>query len=539
MDAAAIYARRWWTLGVLCMSLLVIGVDNTILNVALPTLTRELHATTTQLQWIVDGYTLVFAGLLLTAGSLGDRFGRRGALTFGLVVFGAGSLLSALSGTPAQLIATRCLMGVGGAFIMPATLSILTNVFTVPAERARAIAVWAGFSAMGIAFGPIAGGWLLEHFSWSSVFMVNLPIVTAALVGGRLFVPTSKDPAAPRLDPVGAGLSIAGLTALLYGIIEAPTYGWTDATTLAAFAVGAVLLGAFVAWELHTDHPMLDVHFFDNPRFTAASLAITLTFFALFGALFLLTQYLQVVLGYSALKAGAGLIPIAGVLMVAAPLSARVVERIGTKAVVAGGLLAVATGLGLMAALSATSGYGPVLASLLVMGLGMGFTMAPATESIMGSLPLGKAGVGSAVNDTTRQVGGALGVAILGSLVSSSYGSRVVDAFRARGVGGPAASAARDSIGAAVAVAGRVGGAPGRALATAARAAYVQAMAPAVVVAAVAALAGAFIAVFFLPARAPEPAVPAGATVAASPVGTVADPDPGDDDLDALEPAGA
>ncbi len=505
MDAAAIYDRRWWTLGVLCMSLLVIGIDNTILNVALPTLTRELHATTTQLQWIVDGYTLVFAGLLLTAGSLGDRFGRRGALTLGLGIFGIGSVLSALAGSPNQLIATRCLMGIGGAFIMPATLSILTNVFTVPAERARAIAVWAGFSAMGIAFGPITGGWLLQHFSWASVFLVNVPVVTIALIGGRFFVPTSKDPSAPRLDPQGAGLSIAGLTALLYGIIEAPTHGWTDTATVLAFVGAAVLLGAFVAWELHTDHPMLDVHFFDNPRFTAASLAVTLTFFALFGALFLLTQYLQIVLGYSALKAGTALVPIAAVLMVGAPLSARLVERVGTKVVVAGGLVGVAAGLGVMSTLGATSGYGPVLLSLVVLGAGMGFTMAPATESIMGSLPLGKAGVGSAVNDTTRQVGGALGVAILGSLVSSSYGTRVVDAFRTGGVKGPGIAAARDSIGGAVGVAQNVGGAPGRALASAARMAYVDAMGPAVVVAAVAALVGALIAVVFLPARAPEP----------------------------------
>jgi EmrB/QacA subfamily drug resistance transporter len=537
MDAAAIYARRWWTLGVLCMSLLVIGIDNTILNVALPTLTRELHATTTQLQWIVDGYTLVFAGLLLTAGSLGDRFGRRGALTLGLVIFGGGSLLSALAASPSQLIATRCLMGIGGAFIMPATLSILTNVFTVPAERARAIAIWAGFSAMGIAFGPISGGYLLQHFSWSSVFVVNLPIVVVALIGGRLFIPTSKDPSAPRLDPMGAALSIAGLTALLYGIIEAPTYGWGDSTTLAAFALAVVLLGAFVAWELHSDHPMLDVHFFDNPRFTAASLAVTLTFFALFGALFLLTQYLQIVLGYSALKAGAALIPVAAVLMVSAPLSAKLVEGVGTKVIVAAGLVGVAAGLGVMSTLGAGSGYGPVLLSLVILGAGMGFTMAPATESIMGSLPLGKAGVGSAVNDTTRQVGGALGVAILGSLVSSSYGTRVVEAFRAGGVRGPGVAAARDSIGGAVAVAQGVGGAPGRALATAARVAYVDAMAPAVVVAGIAALIGAVIAVVFLPARAPEPPAPAGEEIGGL-AGDGGD-DGGDDDLPALERAGA
>ncbi|MGH9265709.1 MAG: MFS transporter, partial [Acidimicrobiales bacterium] len=314
MDAAAIHGRRWWTLAVMCLSLMVIGVDNTILNVALPTLVRDLDATTSQLQWIVDSYTLVFAGLLLTAGSLGDRFGRRRALAGGLVIFGLGSVASAVAGSADQLILTRAVMGVGGALIMPATLSIISNVFTVPAERARAIAVWAGFSAMGIAIGPLSGGWLLEHFWWGSVFMVNIPIVALALLGGRLFVPESRDPAPRGLDPLGAVLSIVGLVALVWAIIEAPVHGWSDPTTLAAFALAAVVLGAFVAWERHTDHPMLDVRFFANPRFTAASTGVTMVFFALFGSAFVQTQYLQFVLGYSALEAGLRVAPIALVL---------------------------------------------------------------------------------------------------------------------------------------------------------------------------------------------------------------------------------
>ncbi len=296
-----VYQRRWWTLAVLCLSLMVIGVDNTILNVALPTLVKDLNATTSQLQWIVDGYTLVFAGLLLTAGSLGDRFGRRRALSVGLAIFGTGSILSALAASPEQLIFMRCLMGIGAALIMPATLSIVTNVFRVPAERARAIAIWAGVSALGIAIGPLAGGYLLEHFYWGSVFLVNVPIVLLALVAGYFLVPDSKDPSAPRLDPIGAVLSIVGLTALVWSIIEAPTKGWGSTSTISGLAVALIILGAFAAWELHSDHPMLNVGFFKNPRFTAASQAITLTFFALFGSLFLITQYLQTVLGYSAL----------------------------------------------------------------------------------------------------------------------------------------------------------------------------------------------------------------------------------------------
>ena len=493
MDPAAIHARRWWTLAVMCLSLMVIGVDNTILNVALPTLVRDLGATTSQLQWIVDSYTLVFAGLLLTAGSLGDRFGRRRALSIGLLVFGAGSVASALAGSAEQLILTRALMGIGGALIMPATLSIISNVFTVPAERGRAIAVWAGFSAMGIAIGPLSGGWLLEHFWWGSVFMVNIPIVLLALTGGRLFVPESKDPSPPGLDPLGALLSIAGLGVLVWAIIEAPVQGWSDPTTLSAFLAGAVLIAGFIAWELHTDHPMLDVHFFANPRFSAASTAVTLVFFALFGSTFLQTQYLQFVLGYSAFEAGLRVGPVALVLMVTAPLSARLVERVGTKYIVAGGLAIVSLSLVVLSFATVTSGYPLVLASILILGLGMGMTMAPATESIMGSLPRAKAGVGSAVNDTTRQIGGALGVAILGSLLASTYASSLGDAVPA---------AAKASVGAALDLAGRLDGADGAALAASAKAAYVEGMGVGVLVAAGVALLGSVIALVFLPSRA-------------------------------------
>ena len=329
----------------------------------------------------------------------------------------------------------------------------------------------------------------------------NIPIVALALLGGRLFVPESKDPSPPAVDPLGAVLSIAGLVTLVWAIIEAPVHGWTNGTTVVAFAVAAVLLGAFVAWELRTEHPMLDVHLFANPRFTAASMAVTMVFFALFGSTFVQTQYLQFVLGYGALEAGLRVAPIALVLMVAAPLSARLVERIGTKAVVAAGLATVAVALAVLSFATVTSGYGPVLASMLAMGLGMGMTMAPATESIMGSLPRAKAGVGSAVNDTTRQVGGALGVAICGSLLASTYAASL-------GTGVPAA--ARASVGAALGLAGDLGGDQGAALALAARSAYVDGMGVGVLVAAGVALLGSFVALAFLPSRASaddEPAV--------------------------------
>lgn len=493
------YDKRWWALGVLCFSLLVIGLDNTILNVALPTLVRDLHASASQLQWMVDAYVLVFAGLLLTAGALGDRYGRKLALYIGMFIFGIGSIASAWSGSANALIATRAAMGIGGAAIMPSTLSILTNIFP-PKERGRAIGIWAAVAGLGIVVGPVIGGYLLDHFWWGSVFLINVPIVAIAIVSGFFLVPESKDPEARPLDPVGALLSIGGLTALLYAIIEAPDKGWASGGILVSFAVAAVFLAAFLAWELRSRYPMLDIRFFENPRFSAASMSITMVFFALFGSIFLLTQHLQFILGYTPLQAGIRLMPVA-TLVVAAPLSARLVEKLGTKIVVAGGLTIVAAALFLLSTVSAGSGYGHVALSISILGLGMGFTMTPATDSIMGSLPLGKAGVGSAMNDTTRQVGGALGVAVLGSIYASSYSHAMTSAVR--GLPAAAATQATNSIGKAVAVASQLGP-RGAQLVGAARDAFVNSMGTAVTVAAAVALLGAVISALFLPAWARE-----------------------------------
>ena len=496
--AEKLYERRWAALAVLALSLVVIGMDNTILNVALPTLVRDLDASASQLQWMVDAYVLVFAGLLLTMGALGDRFGRKLVLDLGLLVFVAGSVASAWAGSPEVLIATRAAMGVGGAMIMPATLSIITDTFPA-AERERAIGVWAGMAGLGIVIGPVVGGWLLKHFWWGSVFLVNVPVVGVALLAGWVLVPESKDPRATPLDPIGALLSMAGLGSLVYAIIEAPDNGWTDPVTLWASGAGGVLLALFVAWELRTPHPMLQIGLFRNPRFSAASAAITLVFFALFGTVFVLQQHLQFVLGYDALEAGSRLLPVA-TLVLAAPLAARLSERVGTKAVVTAGLVVVTTGLWLISRVDAADGYAPIAWSLAVLGLGMGATMAPATASVMGSLPLAKAGVGSAMNDTTRQVGGALGVAVLGSVLSSSYRDAIAPALA--GLPGQAAAAAHDSVGAALGVAGRLGAAGGT-LAQAARGAFVEAMGDVALVAAAAALLGALVTLLLLPARAP------------------------------------
>jgi EmrB/QacA subfamily drug resistance transporter len=379
---------------------------------------------------------------------------------------------------------------------MPSTLSIITNVFTGQ-ERGRAIAAWAAVAGLGIILGPVLGGWLLENYWWGSVFLINVIVVAAAIALGFFLVPESKDPAATPLDPVGAGLSIVGLVALVYAIIEAPDKGWTDPVVLTAFGLAAVLIVAFLWWESRTEHPMLQLSFFENPRFSAASVAITLVFFAMFGTVFLNTQYLQFVLGYSPLEAGFRVMPVA-TMIVAAPLSARFAERFGTKRVVTTGLVIVSIAMATLATITVDTGYGRVAVALAILGMGMGTAMAPATESIMGSLPLAKAGVGSAMNDTTRQIGGALGVAILGSILASSYGSAMAPVVV--NLPSEAADVAGDSVGGAMAVASQIGAAGAR-LAEEASAAFIGGMNAAVWVAAAVALLGALVTLLWLPAR--------------------------------------
>jgi EmrB/QacA subfamily drug resistance transporter len=490
--------RRWWILAILSLSLLVISLDNTILNVALPSIEGGLGASSSQLQWIVDSYILVFAGLLLTAGSLGDRFGRRRALVFGLVVFGAGSGLSALAGSSSELIASRALMGIGGAFIMPTTLSILTHVFP-PSERPKAIGIWAAVMGIGVAIGPVVGGWLLEHFNWTSVFLVNLPVVAIGIAGALAIIPESRNPDEAKLDPIGAGLSIAGLSAVVYAIIEAPAQGWTHPLILAVAGAGVLLLAAFARWELHTPAPMLDVRLFRNGAFSGASAAIALVSFSLFGSIFFLTQYLQGVLGFTALEAGIRTLPVAAGLIIAAPLSQKLAQRVGARPVVTAGLTIVGAALATMSLIDAESGYALVGVSMALFGIGMGATMAPATESIMTALPRSHAGVGSAMNDTTRMVGGSFGVAVLGSLLSSGYGDQM-DAATADLPAGTAA-AASDSLGATAAVAARLGGENGSALLDAGRAAFASSMGDVAIVAAAVALTGAAIAFAAIPGR--------------------------------------
>jgi EmrB/QacA subfamily drug resistance transporter len=419
--------RRWLALGVLCASLLAIVLDNTIVNVALPTLVRDLNADVSELQWVVDAYTLTFAGLLLLAGALGDRYGRRRTLLCGLAVFGIASAGSAYAGGVDGLIVGRAVMGAGAAFIMPATLSLLISVFTDTRERTMAIGIWAATAGLGVALGPVLGGFLLDHFWWGSIFIVNVPLTVIAVVAGRALIPESRDPVARRIDWAGAALSGAGLVAFVWAIIEAPSKGWTSVPVLGAGAFATVALAAFVMRQRRIEEPLLDVRLFRNPRFTAASSTITVLFFALFGFLFLSTQYLQFVLGYSPTAAGVRVLPYAAAMIVFAPLSSGLVARFGTKGVATTGMVLFSTGLAIAATLTTSTGYGRLGIALLFMGAGMGLAGAPATESIMGSLPAARANIGSAVNDTTRELGGALGVAIVGSIMASLYGTELAD----------------------------------------------------------------------------------------------------------------
>jgi EmrB/QacA subfamily drug resistance transporter len=493
------YDRRWWVLGVLILSLVVIMTANTSLNITIPSLVRETGASATELQWIVDAYALVFAGFVLTAGAMGDRFGRKGALLWGLGLFGSMSLLATFTDDPSSLIAIRAVQGLGAALIMPGTLSILAAVFP-PEERARAIAIWAGFAGSGAAIGIIASGWLLEHFWWGSVFLVNVPVVAMAIVLVTLLVPTSRDQRGLPLDVMGAALSIVALGALLFGIIEGPERGWTDPLTVTGFVAAALGLAAFMAWERRTEFPMLDLGFFRNPRFTVGTATITLTFFAMFGMFFVLTQYLQSVRGYAPLEAGIRTLPMVVAMVPAAPLSARWAARFGNRAVISAGLFLVASGLAVLASVGTDTNYGVLTLGLVLLGIGMGNVAAPATGSVMTSLPVAKAGVGSAVNDTAREVGGALGIAVLGSLVAAGYRANVDDAIAV--LPAERGAIARESLGAGLGEAARLGGDAGAALADAARAAYTDAMSTALFVAAAVALLAIAVVRRYLPGHA-------------------------------------
>jgi EmrB/QacA subfamily drug resistance transporter len=420
--AEEIHGRRWWTLAVLVLSLIIIFVGNSSLNVAIPVLSRQLDATTSQLQWVVAVYSLVFAGLLFTTAALGDRYGRKGALQLGLLLYLVAAGFATLSSAMWQLIACRAVMGAAAALIMPSTLSILINVFP-PDERPRAIAIWASFLGAAGAIGPTVSGWLLVHFWYGSVFFVNVPFIVLALAAGWVLVPRSRDPEEARVDPAGAVLSIVGIVALVYGLIQAPEKGWGSASTLLAFAVAAVFLAGFVAWEKRIDEPMLDMRYFRNKAFSTGSGGMILVFLGMYGVMFLITQYLQLVHGYSAFGAAVRFLPMTPIMLIVAPRTPKLAERFGAHRVVAVGMVLTAVGFVLFANLTTASSYAYILVAIFPFATGLSLTMSPMTASIMSAVPPRRAGAGSATNDATRELGAALGVAVLGSLAASKFAS--------------------------------------------------------------------------------------------------------------------
>ncbi|MFE5741655.1 MFS transporter [Streptomyces celluloflavus] len=510
-----IHRRRWVILSVLMLSLLIVVLDNSILNVAMKTIATPapvgLGATQSELEWGINSYTLVFAGLLFTSGLLGDRLGRKKVLLFGLVVFGAGSVLAAFSGSPGELITFRAVMGLGGAFVMPSTLAILMNVFERD-EQPKAIGIWAGGVGLAIAIGPIAGGLLLDHFWWGSVFLVNVPIVLIALTAMILLVPDSKDPSPGRLDPFGVLLSVVGLVLLVYGIIKGGQLAdFTDPQVLGTVLGGLAVLGGFVLHQKRSDHPSIDIGYFRKPAFSAAVAAIALVFFALMGVTFFTVFYIQSVRGYTPLQAGLLILPLAAAQMIFAPRARLVVARFGSRAVCTVGMLLVAVTMTGMLLLDTDTPIWVLEVLFFVQGTGMAHIMPPVTVSIMQSLPREKAGSGSALNNTFRQVGGTLGVAVLGSLLSTTYRDGIQGKLDALpGVPADIRHAAGESIEATLGLAGKLGPA-GRTLADSAEAAFIHAMHVTALGSAAVAVVGAVVVAVFLPGRtvpAPRVAVP-------------------------------
>ncbi|MFB9315317.1 MFS transporter [Nocardioides plantarum] len=488
--------RKPLVLATVCLATLTINLDTTIVNVALPSLARELDAGTRDLLWVVDGYNLAFAALVLAMGSLSDRFGRRPALIVGLAGFAASSGAAALVGSVEALIALRFVMGISAALIFPTTLSIIANTFTERRERAAALGIWGAATGMGVALGPVTGGLLLEHFSWHSVFWALVPVGVVTIALALAFVPESRDPAVPALDKPGLLVSVAALGSLTWTIIEAPAHGWTSPTTLAGFAVAAVLVAVFVVLERAVAHPMLDVTLFLDRRFSAACASVTVAFFALFGFIFLITQFFQFTRDYSALGTGLRILPVATCIALASIVGANLAPRIGTKAVVSTGLAMLGASFLWISTIAVDTSYATtIVPQMVLMGLGIGLISTPATESIMQVLPPARAGVGSAVNDATRELGGTLGVAVIGSLFASLYADRL-DLLLTGKVDGATLDQAKESVGFGDALAARVPG-----VESAVNAAFLDGLSAATVVIGLLCLVAAALAVVALPGR--------------------------------------
>ncbi|MEV7239188.1 MFS transporter [Streptomyces sp. NPDC051020] len=449
------YGRRWWALLVLCLSLLIIVMANTALTVAAPDMTRDLGLTSADLQWVIDGYTVPYAALMLLLGAIGDKYSRRGALVLGLVVFGGGAVFGYLADSAATVIAARAVMGVGAALIMPATLSLLAATFP-RSERAKAITLWTATAGLAIAAGPVVAGALLKNHGWASTFLINVPIAAVALVAAFVLVPPSKAGHHDRIDYVGGLLSVVWVGSLVFMIIEGPHFGWDAKAVTAAVVAGAGLV-AFVLWELRHPRPILDVRRFTSRRFAGSNLAVALFFLAVFGAFYYLTQHLQFVLGYDALATGVRMLPLAGAVFVGSALTGYLTPRVGMKWTVTAGMIGGTTALALLTQVDGSSSYGNFVAPLVILGLAIGLALSPCTDAIMGAFPESELGVGGAVNDTSLELGGSLGIAILGSLLSASYSDHLSDVTAGSKLPTSALSTAQDSVGAGYAVAQGIG----------------------------------------------------------------------------------
>ncbi|NHI06529.1 EmrB/QacA subfamily drug resistance transporter [Streptomyces sp. KO7888] len=447
------YARRWWALLVLCLALLIVVMANTSLIVAAPDMTADLGLSSSDLQWVIDGYTVPYAALMLVLGAIGDKYSRRGALVTGLVIFAGGSVMGSLVHETGLVIAARAVMGVGAAVVMPATLSLLVAVFP-KGERARAITAWTATSGLAIAVGPLVAGWLLEDHAWGSTFLVNVPVAVLAVVGALILVPPSKAAGAGRIDYVGGLLSIVSVGSLVYATIEGPHFGW-GAGPVTAAVVAAVGLTGFVAWELRHPHPMLDVRRFLLRPFSGSMLAVLFFFFGTYGAIYYATQFLQFVLGFGALETGVRLLPLAGAVFVGAAVTGRLTPKLGVRAMVGSGMAIGTVGVFLLVLIDQGSTYADFLAPMLLLGLAIGLSVSPATDTIMGSFPESELGVGGGANDTALELGGSLGIAVLGSLLGTSYRDELSGLVGDR-LPAAALDTAQDSVGGGLAVAERL-----------------------------------------------------------------------------------
>lgn len=500
-EASKSYSSPWVAVAFLYLAVLIIGIDDTVLNLALPAISREFLASMSELQWMINAYLLAFVALLLTMGTLGDRYGRKRMFQLGLIMFALSSLAAALSTSITMLIACRALMGIAGSMILPQTLSIIRATFTEPKDRGQAIGIWAGMFALGYGVGPVVGGILLDHFEWNSVFFLNIPVAIITLIGGYFFIPESGDRSASRLDPVGVILSIAGLSTIVYGIIKAGEESWTEGSVIVLLSIGIFILLVFAWWEKRSEHPMLPMRFFKNMSFTGANVAMTLVSFSALALLFFLSQYFQSVQGHTPLEAAWRMLPTAVLSLVASIVAIQIARVIGVKLPVSFGLIIGGLGLLYLSYAETDWSYLMVFGGLSLTAIGIGLVYAPCTDSIMGSLPEKRAGIGSAMDTTMQQLGGVLGIAVLGAIMNAIYLDKIANLEAVASLPQEAYEAVRNSIQSAHIVAEQFPEEIAQQIVTGSSDAFVSGMNDAMFIAAMVMMAASVITLLILPTR--------------------------------------